>query len=63
MNVLDPCPSCGGKVMRIGVLSPIDPWTGRARRYVMCCKCCFVSFTYTTRREAIEAWNRGEGSE
>lgn len=49
---LKPCPFCGGKAMMI-----VLPYA--RKRFVKCeNQCCEQNAIYSTREEAIKAWNR-----
>jgi len=54
-----PCPCCAGEAIGAVVLQNAKPLRNIYHRYVVKCDVCALStFKFSTREEAIEAWNR-----
>ena len=53
MTELNPCPRCGGEAMFVKIF-PAKRYDG----FVRCTKCGHEGICYTSKQNAVRAWNR-----
>lgn len=55
-RLLNPCPFCGGKDIRLSTYDPFDGYQGNLNMWEIKCQ-CGVMLRRRTKEEAITAWN------